>query len=114
MVQKNLGVWISRGSIMVIGMTGLRVVSLVGLWGRPRTTLGIRRASGGLLPPYKTAETSSLFFFGNPEDPGDADTRAIFPDFKPSLIVSPILTISANFAPTSNMILSLAPAQTLS
>ena len=53
------------------------------------------------LPPYETKMISSLLFFNNPKDPGDAATRAIFLAFKQTSIVSLILTISAIFAPTS-------------
>ena len=57
-------------------------------------------------PPYETAATSSLLFLISLEDPSDADTRAIFPDFRPSSIVSQTLTISANLALINKIILS--------
>ena len=49
---------------------------------------------------------SSLFFFNKPDDRGDSATRASFLVFNPSSIVSQTLSISQNFSPTSNMILS--------
>ena len=41
LVKWILDVWINGGSILVIGMTRLRVARLVGLWGRPGMTLRI-------------------------------------------------------------------------
>ena len=99
---------------ILIGGDSIVVIRMIGLWvvGSGDFGEGLERSwecdgfLGVFLPPYETAATSSLRFLINPEDPGDADTRAIFPDFRPSSIVSPTLTISANLAPTSNMIRS--------
>ena len=41
LVYGSLAVQIKGGSILIIGMTRWRIKRLVGLWGRPGTTLGI-------------------------------------------------------------------------
>ena len=106
------GILVGWGSILVnwrrfILMSSLRVASLLRVLGRSWMTLGGWWSYAGL-PPFIRDKNNffSLFFSNNLDDLGNAATQAIFPVFKPSLIVSPTLTISENFSPTSNMILS--------
>ena len=105
LVHGSLDVLINGGNILIIGKTRLRVTRLVGLGEDRERPWEYDELLGTFLPPYEIAATSSLFFLNKPEDHGGVSTRAIFPCFKLCSIVSPILTISVNFAPTSNMIL---------